>query len=463
MQHVSGNDAFCRFSDYLLQLLTSCLFLSEAAAAAMVGSHTCRRFGRRATMVAGGACFLRGTVLVTLAVNISMLVLGRLVLGVGVGFVAQAAPLYLSEMAPCNMRGALNITLQLVLTVGILAAARVPTVTWMRPAWGWRLSLAMGAVPSLILFFGSTLLPDTPNSLVQRGQQEEGCKVLQKIRGTDNIDAEYDDIVEAVRVSASVKNLWRTITRRRYWPQLVISVLVPILQQLTSTSSCLTAHSSINAGDGVGYALLSAVITGAVNVGSMFVAILVDRVGCRALFIQGGIQMLVCEVVAGLLIMKNLRPQALTPRPGHHCLGPESNDALASGIIALLRLYVAGFAWSWGPLGWLVPTEIQPLETRAAGTGINTFFNFIFTFFIGQLFLMLPARRPCHAPSHQASPEVPYHDAATQPVPADDSLAQLLKRHTLRLRDAQDDKKGHQQHEAAKEEEGAAVEQVQVN
>ncbi|KAF6258856.1 hypothetical protein COO60DRAFT_1626293 [Scenedesmus sp. NREL 46B-D3] len=73
---------------------------------------------------------------------------------------------------------------------------------------------------------------------------------------------------------------------------------------------------------------------------------------------------------------------------------------------------------------------------------------------------MLPARRPCHAPSHQASPEVPYHDAATQPVPADDSLAQLLKRHTLRLRDAQDDKKGHQQHEAAKEEEGPRQESI---
>ena len=57
----------------------------------MVGSHTCRRFGRKATMVAGGACFLAGTVLVTLAVHMSMLVLGRLVLGVGVGFATQVS------------------------------------------------------------------------------------------------------------------------------------------------------------------------------------------------------------------------------------------------------------------------------------------------------------------------------------------------------------------------------------
>jgi MFS family permease len=88
LQHVSGDDAFCKYNDVLLQLFTSCLFLSGLVAA-LVGSYTCRRFGRKATMIAGGACFLGGTVLVTLASRMSMLVLGRLVLGVGVGFAAQ--------------------------------------------------------------------------------------------------------------------------------------------------------------------------------------------------------------------------------------------------------------------------------------------------------------------------------------------------------------------------------------
>lgn len=85
--------------------------------------------------------------------------------------------------------------------------------------------------------------------------------------------------------------------------------------------------------------------------------------------------MLVCEVVVGILIKYNFE------QPG--------NKHMADGIIALICLYVAGFAWSWGPLGWLVPSEIQPLETRAAGTGLNTFCNFLFTFFIGQLFLTI--------------------------------------------------------------------------
>lgn len=92
----------------MIQLFTSCLFLAGAAAA-MVGSYTCKRYGRKATMVAGGFCFLVGTALVALAMHMAMLVLGRVVLGVGVGFATQAAPLYLSEMAPYNLRGALGI------------------------------------------------------------------------------------------------------------------------------------------------------------------------------------------------------------------------------------------------------------------------------------------------------------------------------------------------------------------
>jgi MFS family permease len=98
LQHVSGTDPFCKFNDQMLQLFTSCLFLSGAAAA-MVGSYTCRRFGRKATMIAGGACFLGGTVLVTLAIHMAMLVLGRLVLGVGVGFATQVGLLLQATVA----------------------------------------------------------------------------------------------------------------------------------------------------------------------------------------------------------------------------------------------------------------------------------------------------------------------------------------------------------------------------
>jgi MFS family permease len=145
-------------------------------------------------------------------------------------------------------------------------------------------SLAMGAVPSLIFFFGSMLLPDTPNSLVQRGRPEDGRAVLQKIRGTAQVTVEFDDICEAVRISKSAKNPWRTITQRRYWPQLIISIMVPIFQQLTGINAIMFYAPQLfqAAGHSAESALLSTVITGAVNMGSTFVAlILVDRIGRR--------------------------------------------------------------------------------------------------------------------------------------------------------------------------------------
>lgn len=102
----------------------------------------------------------------------------------------QATPLYLSEMAPFRLRGALNIMFQLAVTIGILAAQLINYGTQHIKPYGWRISLGMGAVPSLMLFFGAMMLPDTPNSLVQRGRPEEGRKVLQRIRGTDHVDTE---------------------------------------------------------------------------------------------------------------------------------------------------------------------------------------------------------------------------------------------------------------------------------
>jgi sugar porter (SP) family MFS transporter len=288
-------------------------------------------------MMAGGFCFLVGTALVAGAVHMAMLVLGRMVLGLGVGFATQATPLYLSEMAPFRLRGALNIMFQLAVTIGILAAQLINYGTQHIQPYGWRISLAMGAVPALTLFFGSMLLPDTPNSLVQRGRSEDGKRVLQRIRGTQAVDVEFEDICEAVNVSNSVKtNPYRTILKRRYWPQLFITVLIPAFQQLTGINAIMFYAPQLfqAAGQGADAALLSSVITGAVNVISTVVAIVaVDRLGRKFLFIQGGVQMIICEVAVGILIKYNFE-------------GP-GNSAMANAIIALICLYVAAFAWSW--------------------------------------------------------------------------------------------------------------------
>jgi MFS family permease len=113
-------------------------------------------------------------------------------------------PLYLSEMAPAKLRGGLNIMFQLAITIGILCANLINYGTNKATPWGWRLSLGLAAVPAIFLTLGGLICPETPNSLIERGHLEKGRAVLVKIRGTENVTAEYEDMLEASEIANQV-------------------------------------------------------------------------------------------------------------------------------------------------------------------------------------------------------------------------------------------------------------------
>jgi len=112
--------------------------------------------------------------------------------------------MYLSEMAPAQHRGACNILFQLSTTLGIVMANLINYGTSKMFKGGWRISLGLTIVPAIILIGGGLFCPKSPNSLVERNLKEQGRKVLQKIRGTSKIDAEYEDIVEAANLANQV-------------------------------------------------------------------------------------------------------------------------------------------------------------------------------------------------------------------------------------------------------------------
>ncbi|CAI0415427.1 unnamed protein product [Linum tenue] len=252
-------------------------------------------------------------------------------------------------MAPSQLRGALNIGFQMAITIGILVAGLI-NFTFASKDWGWRASLGLAAVPAIMITVGSIFLPDTPNSILARGNTEKAREMLKKIRGTDNVDEEFQDLIDATHAAMRVDGQWSTILK----PETL--------------------------GFGDDASLMSAVITGLVNVFATFISILaVDRLGRRALFLEGGIQMIVSQVLVAVMIAKAF---------GSAGVGVMSKaDSLL--VLILICFYVAAFAWSWGPLGWLVPSEICPLEIRSAGQAINVAVNMAFTFIIGQFFLTM--------------------------------------------------------------------------
>jgi sugar porter (SP) family MFS transporter len=371
----------------MIGLFVSSLFLAGIVGA-LVASLTSRKFGRRNTMLAGGLAFLFGSIIMASAVHMAMLIIGRLFMGLGVGLTTQAAPLFLSEMAPYKLRGALNVLFQLSITIGILVAQLINYGTQYIPEWGWRLSLGLCGAPAILLVIGCSFLPDTPNSLLERGFPDEAKRVLRRVRGVEDVSAEYEDIREAADAALRSGNQWRTILKPAYRPQLILCILIPALQQLTGINSVIfyapQLFSSLGAGSEA--ALLNTVIIGAVNVLSTLVALyLVDRLGRKALFYEGGLQMIAAEVTIGVLLATQFTSTVLADGS----VGGTMPPSAAIAIIVLICVFIAGFAWSWGPLCWLVCTEIQPLETRSAGYAISVTANFALTFLIGQAFLSM--------------------------------------------------------------------------
>ncbi|KAL4422990.1 hypothetical protein ABPG77_005470 [Micractinium sp. CCAP 211/92] len=377
-----STDPYCKYNDQKLQVFTSILFLAGMFSSFFAGYVT-RHFGRKMTMTIGGLWFLAGAGLNAGARHLWMLIIGRLFLGFGVGFANQVVPLYLSEMAPFKYRGGLNMLFQLAVTVGIIVAQLINWGVYGTNKWdeGWRLSLGLAGVPAVILLLGGLLLPESPNSLVERGHVERARTILERLRGTSRVDAELADIREASDAANkfTLRDSWRIMFTRPYSPMLVVTAMIAMLQQWTGINAIMfyvpVIFSSL--GTGAEGALLNTVIIGAVNVVSTFVSILsVDKFGRKFLFIEGGIQMIAAQITTGVVLAIEF-PKYNNVLPTH----------VSIGVLIVICVFVAGFAWSWGPLGWLVPSEIQTLEPRAAGMSVAVTINFLFSFVVGQCFL----------------------------------------------------------------------------
>ncbi|KAF9613040.1 hypothetical protein IFM89_005474 [Coptis chinensis] len=370
---------YCKYDNQLLTLFTSSLYFAGLVST-FGASYVTRTKGRKASIICGSISFFLGAVLNAAAVNLFMLIIGRILLGVGIGFGNQAVPLYLSEMAPAKIRGAVNQLFQFTTCAGIVIANIINYFTEKIHPWGWRLSLGLAVVPATAMFIGGLFLPETPNSLVEQGRIDEGRQVLEKVRGTSNVDAEFADLVEASEAARAIKHPFRNLLARKNRPQLVIAALgIPAFQQLTGMNSILfyapVIFQSLGFGDGA--SLYSSIITSTTLVLATLVSMaVVDKFGRRFLFLEGGTQMIISMLVVAIILALKFGKGALIPK----------TDGIV--LVIMVCLFVAAYGWSWGPLGWLVTSELFPLETRSAGQSVVVCVNLLFTSLVAQCFLV---------------------------------------------------------------------------
>jgi MFS transporter, SP family, major inositol transporter len=343
---------------------------------AMLGGPLADRSGRRPILLLAGVVFSLGAVLSALAVSLEMLLVARVVMGVGVGAASVLVPIYIAELAPARVRGALVSGFQLLTTLGILVGYGTNAAFADSGAWRWSLGLA--AVPGLLLALGVLLVPESPRWLVARGRSTEAADLLRRIRGRQDVDQELTEIEAVHRTEATGRRVrWSDLFTGWVRPMVVAGVLVAFFANACGINLVIYFAPQVlqSAGFGASASLLATTGLGVVNVAFTLVGMaLVDRVGRRAMLLVGAVGMTVSLAALAIVL---------------------ANPAGAgTGWLALvfLALYIVVYALSPGLVAYVVISEIFPLHVRAKATAAATFVIFATNLVIGMTSLPLLER-----------------------------------------------------------------------
>jgi sugar porter (SP) family MFS transporter len=352
------------------ELLTSILLIG-ALVGALAAGKIADKIGRRPTVLGTAALFVAGVMLAAFSPDYAVLVGARVVIGLAVGSASMVVPLYIGEVAPPRVRGALVSFNQLAITSGILASYLVDY--GLASSQNWRLMFGLAAVPAILMFTGMLFQHESPHWLVGKGREDEARKILHRVRGEGDIDAEIAEVRELSERNSSFREVLRPAVRH----VMIIGVTLAVFQQITGINTIIYYAPTLlkSAGLGSSAALLANVVNGGVNVAMTIVAIrLLDRTGRRPLLLGG-----TAGMAAGMVVV------ALTFLLG----GDQLHGAAAYIAIAGLLIYTGSFAIGLGPVFWLLISEIYPVKIRGQAMSVATMANWGANFVVTISFLTL--------------------------------------------------------------------------
>jgi len=355
------------------QELVVSVVLVGACVGALSGGRLADRFGRRRMLIFTAIIFIAGAIVCAMAQDVTMLIVGRSIVGLGIGLASSTVPLYISEVSPAGERGWQVSLFQFAITVGILAAYLVDYAFAASENWRWMLGLAV--VPGAALGFGMLVLPESPRWNAQRGNLEQARSVLAKIRGAQDVDAEMREIeatLHQAQEHGRLSDLWLPEVRLA----MVIGIGLAIFQQVTGINTVIYYAPKIIQSAGISSAsgaILATAGIGLVNVVMTVVSMwLIDRVGRRPLLLTG---------IAGMILSLGVL--------GYAFYSPTRSGSFAEIAVVTLMFYVASFAISLGPIFWLLIAEIYPLKIRGSAEGVAAATNWAANFVVSLTFLTL--------------------------------------------------------------------------
>lgn len=368
----------------MIQIITSWVTLG-ALVGALVAGVLADRLGRRITILLAALLFTIGALLESLAPGTVVLVIGRLVVGFGVGVASVAAPLYAAEQAPTRLRGRFVSIYQLAITIGIFIAYLVDQLLTNNDLW--RAMLGVSAVPAVLLIIVMLPMPDSPRWFVKVGRRDDAIKALEKVRPDVDAPAEVAEIEKAANAEDSDKATWGEVFSKRLRRPLMIGIGLAVFQQITGINAIIYYADKIFAQAGFSTPADQASATtwaiGGVNVLATLIAVAyVDRFGRRPLLLAGLVGMASALITVGISF--HFMDKADTSGAG-------SGGPTTAGIITLVALvvFIASFAFSLGPVVWTVINEIFPNRIRGRAVAVATAVNWGSAWLVSQFFLTL--------------------------------------------------------------------------
>ncbi len=356
------------FTFFQEEIIVSTLLVG-ALLGAILGGLITDNIGRKNSLFVCAFLFIIGTIFLCIANSFSQLLIGRFIVGIGIGIASLTAPLYISEMAPTEHRGALVSINQLAITFGILLSYGIDY--FFSEIKDWREMFAFSFIPTAIFLLGLFFIPETPTWLAGKGRRHKAEKILRKVHRTKADDT--DVILEEKEGSEEIVK-WSHLFEKSIRPALLVGIGISIFQQITGINTIIYYAPRIFqfAGfESASIAILATMGLGAVNFIMTIIAIwIIDIVGRKPLLLIG---------LSGMVL--SLGTLA-------YCILTKTTSDDTASVVSLM-FYVAFFAISIGPIAWLIISEIYPAGIRGRAMGIATFANWVFNYFVSLTFLSL--------------------------------------------------------------------------
>ncbi|KAI4577729.1 hypothetical protein MJT46_003564 [Ovis ammon polii x Ovis aries] len=349
--------------------------------------------GRKLSIMFSAVPSAAGYALMAGAHGLWMLLLGRMLTGFAGGLTAACIPVYVSEIAPPSVRGALGATPQLMAVFGSLSLYALGLLL------PWRWLAVAGEGPVLVMVLLLSCMPNSPRFLLSKGRDTEALQALAWLRGPDaDTRWEFEQIQDTVQRQSSPLS-WAEARDPHMYRPIVIALLMRFLQQLTGITPILVYLQSIFDSTAV---LLppkdDAAIVGAVRLLSVLIAALtMDLAGRKVLLFVSAAGMFAANLTLGLYVHfgpKSLAPNSTVGLERAALAGTEQALATPTSYLTLVpllatMLFIMGYAMGWGPITWLLMSEILPLRARGVASGLCVLVSWLTAFALTKSFLLV--------------------------------------------------------------------------